>query len=202
MEMKYQMLKPYFANEADFSKFDKRSDKLKCTLRSKNHIIWLIEISDGLMTMKPGRYALGVVFLITIAENIINLLFSLKGSRARVNMFFDHISDTDRSKLLNGIKRVDSNGITHDFRLPTIIDILYNMRNRMIHEGIYYETSLNEKTNDFNFSVMTWGYRYRRKMGRGYCQTVHLDIGLTYQELKDIFIYTALRNIELRQAKS
>ncbi|MBU3918909.1 hypothetical protein KKC63_03345 [Patescibacteria group bacterium] len=81
----------------------------------------------------------------------------------------------------------------HSFSFPSILRILYNVRNEAVHSGDFYSFAMQdeqEKSEDYEVMTMAWlGKKKNRRRE-------YPEIKLTYPELRDIFIRTAIRNIQ------
>jgi len=117
-----------------------------------------------------------------------------------IKRFFDFISEKDKEILKHNFKRALLKPKHHEFRFSSILRILYNVRNRAVHGEDFWTFSLMEKEQKKNFikdgytsfAVISDGYLgYRLKK-----RNEKLSISLTYEELRDIFIRTAISNIK------
>ena len=101
----------------------------------------LVSLGDDIPQIRPHHEALQLLFLMMCAENISKLHDRFKGegqSRAHVRRFFD--------KFLNGNdkKTIGSGFVNHsENRMPSLglraaIDMLYNVRCDVVHEGNYW----------------------------------------------------------------
>ncbi len=100
----------------------------------------LVSISDELPTIRPGKESLQLLFLLICAENIAKLHdnYNKDGkSRYYVREFFNkHLSNNDKQQLKRGFLKVDST--QPRFTLDEVIDLLYDIRCGVVHEGKYW----------------------------------------------------------------
>lgn len=109
----------------------------------------LVSISDNIPQIRPHSESLQLLFLLMCAENIAKLHAEFPGegqSRAYVRRFFEtFLSDTDRDAL--GASFVDhSKLLMPSLGLRGAIDMLYNVRCDVVHEGNYWEFSFHDGT--------------------------------------------------------
>lgn len=107
----------------------------------------LVSISDDLLQIRSHRDALRLLFLMMCAENVAKLHdgFQNNGqSRAYVRRFFEtFLSDRDRNALASGF-------IDHSQpRMPSLglrgaVDMLYDIRCDVVHEGNYWGFSFHD----------------------------------------------------------
>lgn len=180
----------YFPSQSEANAFIRKCSKKKKTSRALLLTQWLTNIADDIENIKPGRPALKIVFLIILAESVEKILNSKATSPRRAfKAFFSKTNQDDRIMLLKGIRNFSTN--SGNLRFNTILDILYNLRNRVFHEGLYFDFHLNDKAEE-NMTQTTEGYagnKFRKQ------RKVMLDIALSYNQLRDIVVRTALDNI-------
>jgi uncharacterized GH25 family protein len=149
-------------------------------------------------TIRQGYPALQLIFLMALAEGVVK--FSLKRKKLNpldaIKIFFSHISAEDKKMLM---KRCQRASISANLRFSSILKILYEVRNRAVHGESFWDFSLMDKAekekNDkiyTDYSLITSGALGKK----GKKRRVSLETALTYEELKQIFIRTALANIE------
>lgn len=202
-----KLLSPALGNETDtFIKGCLRKIK---TRRALLRLQWLSEIAEGMENVKENRPALKLVFLMALAEGISKRINkSGRGSFKAIQRFFDFISKEDRRKLLQSFRRALLSAKHHNLRFSSIIQILYDVRNRAVHGEDFWSFSLldaeqkqKEMEKYTHYALMTEGWlgTPKKKKGR---KTLHkkkrvtIETTLTYEELRDIFIRTAIANIQ------
>jgi len=82
-------------------------------------------------------------------------------------------------------------------RFSSIIRILYQIRNDAVHGEEFWKFSLVDKKHhkdvkEPHWSLLTTGRLGTKKRKR----EVHIETRLTYENLRDIFVRTAIQNIE------
>ena len=107
----------------------------------------LVSISDDLPQIRPDHEALRLLFLTMCAENVAKLHDGFQGegqSRAYVRRFFEaFLSDQDRDALASGF-------VDHSQpRMPSLglrgaVDMLYDIRCDVVHEGNYWGFSFQD----------------------------------------------------------
>lgn len=101
----------------------------------------LISISDDIPKIRPSREGLQLLFLIMCAENVSKLQDNFKGegkSRKYVRRFFkEFLLDKDKDQLGNGFTD-NRNRLEPSLGLDRAIDLLYDLRCDVVHEGNYW----------------------------------------------------------------
>ena len=171
------------------------------TRRMMLHTQWYTEIADKIIKIKY-RPALQIAFLIALAENIAAQRFTKKqgikmGTKGLILDFFKFINESDKQELNTKFKRLFSSTKNHRLRISSIIKILYQVRNNVFHGKEFWEFFLVDKSRHHDadkpyWSLITIGWLGTRKSQR----RTTLDLKITYDDLRDIFIRTAIRNIE------
>ena len=107
----------------------------------------LISISDDIPKIRSSREGLQLLFLIMCAENISKLQNDFKGegqSRAHVRRFFNEfLSDKDKDQLGNGFTDRSSH-LEPSLGLDRTIDLLYDLRCDVVHEGNYWSFAFHD----------------------------------------------------------
>ena len=111
-------------------------------LHQAARMIWL---GDQLEPVAASRPALQVLFYLIAAEASAKLLrgFADEGqSRAHVRLFFEEIcSDQHRLALVSGFRLASHAGIAP---IRAVVDLLYDIRCDVVHEGRYFEFQMQE----------------------------------------------------------
>lgn len=206
------LLVPFFESNSDSKQFIRKCLKKRKTRRMLLRTQWYSQIADGLDVVKDNRPALQIIFLMSLAEGVARLRTNndddyTVSSLLMIQEFFSYIYTQDKNLLTQKFRRSLVKLKHHNLRFSSVIRILYDIRNKAVHGNDFYSFSLlNEKQKkEFidggytNYCVMTSGFlgkigttrsgRIRKK------QRVPLDVSLTYQELKDIIVRTAIGNI-------
>lgn len=182
-------LKSYTAIVGDAKSFIEKCCRRNKTRKSLLRTSWLTDIADQMQNINPRRPALSIVFLVILAETITRLLFAQfsknNGPRKRFKKFFEAASNEEKAFLLCGIQRYD--GTSRKFRFNTLLDIIYNLRNQVFHEGRYFDFFFHEP--QWQGTIVT-GYAGIKRLRK-----VSLDMTLSYENFRDVFVKTALRNI-------
>lgn len=196
------IIQPFFKNREEGNNFIK-----KCLVRLKTRRIllllqWYIEIADGMKKVKQNRPALCLVFLMSLAESVARqrMVVSNNYSLATISKFFECISQEDKEKLRRGFRRSLLNPKTHTLRFSSIVRILYDIRNRAVHGEDFWSFNLlrkEEKEKYHQEQYTSYGMITSGSLGKkGKKKRVSLDIALTYEDLRDIFVRTAIANIK------
>lgn len=188
-EARNKYLRPIYPNKDAREKFIRKCfTKLK-TRRMLNRAQWYSEIADAMEKIKPGKTALKIIFLMSLAEGVSTLKLGKKqtksiGSFKTIKKFFDYISEKDKHKLIKNIQNLSSSSYTQTLRFSSIIQFFYDIRNRAVHGEDYYSFSLES------------GMITSAKLGKKNKRHKAINTSLTYKELRNIFRRTALANIE------
>lgn len=192
------LLDPHFDNDVKTKLFIKECLKKITTRRSLLRLQWFSEIADGMEEIKGNRPALKLVFLMALAEGVATKRIGLSASREMgsqkvIHEFFKYISKADKTKLTYGIRRSLIGTRIHKLNFSSIIRILYQLRNDAVHGIDFWSFSLvNERSDKWGkIAMLTEGKLGTIKNKR----RISLTVNLYYQELKDIFIRTAISNI-------
>ena len=107
----------------------------------------LVSLSDDIAEIRPHREALRLLFLLMCAENISKLHDEFQGegqSRAHVRGFFDTFL-SERDKQTVGAGFVDhSKHLMPSLGLRAAVDMLYDVRCDVVHEGNYWEFTFHD----------------------------------------------------------
>lgn len=98
----------------------------------------LISIADDLPTIRSGKESLQILFLLISAENIAKMHDHFAGeghSRAYVRRFFEELVSADDRRVL---ERSFATHAMQPISLRGIVDILYDVRCDVVHEGKYW----------------------------------------------------------------
>lgn len=97
----------------------------------------LLTIAEGMESVEDSREPLKLLFLLIAAENISKLHLSTKkkgNSKFHVRRFFtEFCSNEDKEKIVRCIEIVGENS-----SLDQLIDVLYDIRCDLVHEGTYW----------------------------------------------------------------
>lgn len=198
----HKLLQPFFIDKSEGNNFIK-----KCLIRLKTRRIllllqWYIEIADDMKKVKQNRPALCLVFLMSLAESVARqrMVVSNNYSLATISKFFECISQEDKESLQRGFKRALLGPKTHTLRFSSIVRILYDIRNKAVHGEDFWSFNLLKKEEKEKYQqerYASYGMITSGSLGkRGKKKRVSLDIALTYEDLRDIFLRTAIANIK------
>ena len=114
--------------------------KAKIVLYQAARMLWL---ADHIEPLARGRPALLILFYVIAAEAVAKLVIGFKGvgeSKRHVRLFFEDIcSHRHRSILANAFRR-NAGGST--LTLRETVDLLYDVRCDVVHEGQYFTFAL------------------------------------------------------------
>ena len=160
-----------------------------------------VEIADGMGRVKPNRPALNLIFLMALAESIAKQRTGRKnsGSLDMIKEFFIFIPEEESEILQRSFRRALLTPKTSTLRFSSIIRILYDVRNRAVHGEDFWSFNLLQKEEKeklkqehyTHYAMVTSGKLGKPEKKR----EVFLETALTYEDLKDIFIKTAIANI-------
>lgn len=106
----------------------------------------LTMLADDSLELRPGRYSLGIFWLIVCAEAVAKLYTKLAAegeSRKMVHIFFDTFLTQPQKDLLGtGILSMKS---TLPMGLRGAVDALYDVRCDVAHEGNYWDWTFTHK---------------------------------------------------------
>ena len=192
----------YFSSKNDASIFIQNCLKKLMTRRMMLRVEWYVNIADNMPKIQENRPALQIVFLIAIAESIARKRFTKEqanglGSKKLVLDFFKYITDSDKKELNTKFKRSLTSTGYHKLYTSSIIKILYQIRNDAVHGEEYWGFSLVDKrihkdADEPHWRLMTSGWLGTIKRKR----RITLETKFTYKDLRDIFIRTAIQNIQ------
>ncbi|MDD5251011.1 MAG: hypothetical protein PHT12_00080 [Patescibacteria group bacterium] len=194
-------LRPAFSNRTECMKFLKRCYKRRRAWYSLWGACWYVEIADAMSSVRRERPALNIIFLMGMAEAIARVRNRGFRSEKLVRHFFYKISEEDKELLLGGIRRTFGRGYYHRLRFSSVIKILYEARNAAVHGEDYFSFQLATskgyaRNAGYSYSVITSGRLGKRRNKK---RVERLEIKMTYMILRDIFIRTAIRNLEVRR---
>lgn len=206
-------LNSFFDSDLIRKKFINKCLKKQKTRRMLLCAQWYSEIANGLDVVKSNRPALQIIFLMSLAEGVARLRIDkdgddTAGSRSMIKEFFSCTTTQDKKRLVQKFQRALVKIKHHNLRFSSVANILYDIRNRAVHGNDFYSFSLlneNQKKEFVDggythYGIMTVGFLGKSGKIKGgnkrRKQRVSLDISLTYKELRDIIIRTAIENIE------
>jgi len=136
---------PFFENHQKACQFVERIENLSPKdekFQAKimmHHAQRLVSLSDDLPKIRARRESLQLFFLLVCAEHISKLHSNYKKegqSRAHTRRFFEElVPSANRAKLKNGFSHLD----LRPLNLREIVDLLYNVRCDVVHEGNYWD---------------------------------------------------------------
>ena len=188
---------PYFSTQEEVKKYIKKCFNKEYTKRILLHTKWLVEIADNIERIKPGRPGLKVVFLITVAESVVKL--SSRGLSefhpwGHIKDFFQSLSQEDKVMLQDNIYRWSRSRYDSKprLRIETIARIFYNVRNKVLHEGVYYRFSFHENENDGTEGcTITEAYIGKIKKRK----KILVALTISYKSFRDVIIRTVLNRV-------
>ena len=192
----------YFSSRKEASKFIKDCLKKLSTRRMMLRVEWYVNIANKMPIIRDSRPALQIIFLIALAEGLASKRFTKKqaielGSQKLVLNFFKYITDLDKKELEMKFRRALTQERHHKLYTSSIIRIIYQIRNDAVHGKDFWGFSLVDKkrhkdADEPHWSLMTSGQLGTIKRKR----RVSLETKLTYENLRDIFVRTAIQNIK------
>ncbi len=186
MDKWLKFYEPFFEDRQSAIQFVERCENL--TPENSNHIAKimmhqtqrLLSIANDMPQIRPQREVLQLLFVLICAENIAKLHddYTDEGkSRYYVRKFFESfLSDSYQKKIGNGFIDNEDN-LLRPLGLRKAIDILYDVRCDVVHEGNY------------------WGLSFHD--GRMPMVNVepNVNVYIRFEELKDIVVYGCITAI-------
>jgi hypothetical protein len=159
IESLIELYRPVFADTKATREFCETVENLpptqnkpKILLHQATRMIWL---ADQIERVAAGRPAFQILFYLIAAELVAKIVFNFGGegqSRKYVHRFFTEIcSDESKKKLAQAFRHNTGQHLS----FGQAVDLLYNVRCSVVHEGRYFEFTLRRETD--GFSVLT-GY--------------------------------------------
>lgn len=177
---------------------DSRSFVKEC-LRKKQtrHMLlltqWYADIADD-VRIAHDQDPLRIIFLFSLAEGVAKQREKNANDDSRSSeyclKFFQHISQSDKDTLETKVRGVYSKPGSDQLHLRTILNVLYNVRSDAVHGRRFWEFSLSKKS-DGKYPRMVYGPVGKPNRKR----KAVLNISLTFSELRNIFVRTAIANI-------
>jgi hypothetical protein len=140
----------------------------------------------------------------SLAEGVARMRLKREGdsrdSKAMIHAFFSLIPKEDKNRIRRDFRRALIQIPHHQLRFSSIVNILYDIRNRAVHGDDFYSFSLLDRTKKkeyvdggyTSYGILTLGgWKTKRKR-----VSVSLDIKMTYEELRAVFVRTAIANIK------
>ena len=107
-------------------------------LYQAQRMLWL---ADRLQPLTKSRQAFQILFYLIAAELCAKIVKKYDGeskSREHAHIFFEEIcTDKHRRQLQNGFSGQDENGMNLSLDVPTVVNILYDIRCDVVHRGEY-----------------------------------------------------------------
>lgn len=206
-------LGPFFDSELNRREFIKKCLKKQKARQMLLRTQWYSEIADGLDVIKSNRPVLQIIFLMSLAEGVVRLRINKDGddtvsSRLMIKEFFSCTTTQDKKIVAQKFRRALVKIKHHNLHFSSAVSILYDIRNRAVHGNDFYSFSLlneNQKKEFVDggythYGIMTAGFLGKTGKIKGgnkrRKQRVPLHISLTYKELRDIIVRTAIENIK------
>jgi hypothetical protein len=145
----------------------------------------MLWVADRIEEVARGRPALQILFYLIAAEAVAKIAFGFKGegqSRAYVRRFFGEIcSEEHRRELRTALS--SPNALADTPTWERTVDILYDVRCDVVHEGRYFEFHLADK-GDSTPVMSHWGDGY------GVAR-------MSLSELRQIILEGAIRAVQM-----
>ncbi len=145
MDKWIEFYEPFFENRAETTAFVHSNENMypenpKHPAQIMMHQTQrLISLADELPKIRPKKDSLQLLFLLICAENIAKLhdKFEKEGkSRTYVHKFFNKfLTDQEKNQLQRGFSNIDQS----PYELKEIINLLYDVRCDVVHEGKYWD---------------------------------------------------------------
>ena len=200
-------LTPFLPNKMDRRAFIRQCLRKLKTRRMLLRSQWYTELADRMHKVREGRDGLRLIFLMGMAEGVTKQKLGTNhiGSLDAILRFFRHISPEDKTAVRRGIRRALVSARHHKLLFSSIVRILYEVRNEAVHGEDFYSFSLlnpREKKKHIeymHFGLITSGSLgkagFTKRGNRRRKRRVALDISMTYPELRNMMVRTAIANI-------
>lgn len=110
----------------------------------------LVSLADWMDEAAPARPALKIFFFVALAEAVAKMTFRFKRngeSRSHVHLFFEDLCPlSDRTRLARAFQCPDTTPAT-PLTTSQAVDVLYSVRNDVVHRGQYFTVNLLEPDN-------------------------------------------------------
>lgn len=178
-----------FSDETEVEKFSAKCLEKKRTRRMLNRLQWFVELSDF-----QEYDSVRILFLIAMAETNIKLLndrFSENSDETSdVRKFFSRFTEQDKSELQKYFFRTDRFLNKKPFEFNRIVDILINVRHRVVHGKNHYDFRFYDRSdNAINIILGEIGKKDKK---RG----IQYELEITYNDFRKLMIKNAIENIK------
>ena len=137
--------RPFFSNDEEVQVFVEVCEQLAPPDNMSKIMMHqgqrLVSLSDEISNIRPHCEALQLLFLMMCAENISKLHDGFQGegqSRTHVRRFFDeYLNDDDKNIVGTGFVDYSAH-LMPSLGLRAAVDMLYNVRCDVVHEGNYW----------------------------------------------------------------
>ena len=154
-------------------------------------IFFNLRLSDNATDTEFGfRPALGILHLAIIAESMVKRTDVLRGSKARFKKFFDYAINDDKIELARRLRKVIDT-IEVSGTLDASLEILYGVRCGVVHDGNYFSFSMCADCPREGRPGMISTYP------DGHNGIVQVETSFSYQELRAVFLRTAVNLINI-----
>lgn len=212
-EVLIEFLTPFFQDKDKTIEFISVCLRNIRTQRMLLRTHWYAEIADGIEKVRASRPALRIIFLMSMAEGVARLRLKREkdsdNSKGMISNFMNLMLESDKNQLRRDFRRAMIRIPHHQLQFSKIVNIFYDIRNRAVHGDDFYSFSLLDENRKkeyvsegySDYGVLTHGeWKPSRRKGSktpAYKKTrVTIDVKLTYEELRAIFIRTAIENIK------
>lgn len=178
-----------FSNDTKTEKFIIECLKKKKTRLMLNRLQWFIELSDF------QKYdSVKTFFLIAMAETNIKLLEGRfddnLNQTADVVKFFSLFTDQDKNELCKYFFKTDKHLDKKTFKFDKIVDILLNVRHRVVHGKNHYEFRFHDGSDELmNIIFGEFGPKKEKK-------EIYYELEITYKDFRKLMIKNAIENIK------
>lgn len=200
-----EFYKPFFENEEAAQDYLNMCYSLEnpLPLRIINYVHRLITIGDS-AAVGRGGYGIQVTHFVICIESIFHLLdpdedIEKVNRLGRLKYFFEEFTSPDDKKLLKksfARSIADDRGADSKLDLEIIARIFSEVRNKYVHEGVYYQFSFSsdDKEEDVRSSMLNdiniKEYKKDKRERRIY------EITGTYEEVKSVIIRSCLNFLD------
>jgi hypothetical protein len=137
----------------------------------------MVSLADDLPKIRPQREALQLLFLLICAEHISKLHDNFEGegqSRAYTRRFFEELLPKSyRDTLERGFSSIDCQPLT----VRKIVDLLYDVRCDVVHEGRY------------------WGFHFHDGRTRMLNTDPDVIVNMRFEELREIVVHGCIEAV-------
>lgn len=179
----------HFNDDDEATTFGRKCLEKEKTRLMLNRIEWFVKLAD-----EQKHDSVRMSFLIAMAETNVSLFENRFDEpdiqKTDVEKFFDSFSTTDKNELQKGFYKENDLSQKEHFAFEVIIDILMNIRHRLVHgKSLYHFNFHNGMANSLNYIEGEIGPKKAK-------QKLEYQLDMTYKEFRKLMIKYAIENVQ------